>query len=351
MMVDPAFEETERRIKNLEKRIALEYEKAIAGVQKKLDDYLKRFYKKDATWAEWVADGKKTVAQYNEWRTNQLIMGQRWADLRDVLAADYHHANEIARSIINGELPEIYAINHNYGVYEVEHGLGVDTSYTLYNRHTVARILLDDPDLFRPPGKDITPAAATAKDLLWNRNQLQSAMLQSILQGESIPKMAERVARAVGEKDRRIATRNARTMATGAQNAGRLDSYFRAQDMGIKIEKQWIATLDSRTRHSHRELDGESVPLKEEYSNGLMYPGDPDGDPEEIWNCRCCQIASLQGFERDLSDLSLRNTAHFEHMSYAEWKADKKSKSNPILLPRDKANRIRGSYIKQYREG
>ena len=38
--------------------------------------------------------------------------------------------------------------------------------------------------------------------------------------------------------------RTARTSVTAAQNAGRMDSYHSAEEMGIKLKKEWLATLD-----------------------------------------------------------------------------------------------------------
>ena len=40
------------------------------------------------------------------------------------------------------------------------------------------------------------------------------------------------------------AIRTARTATTAAQNAGRMDSYHAAEGMGIKLKKEWLATLD-----------------------------------------------------------------------------------------------------------
>ena len=64
-----------------------------------------------------------------------------------------------------------------------------------------------------------------------------------------------------------------------------------ADNENFEMEKQWIAIEDARTRlsHSHAGVDGERLPLDEPYSNGLMFPGDPNGEPEEIVNCRCTQ--------------------------------------------------------------
>ena len=64
-----------------------------------------------------------------------------------------------------------------------------------------------------------------------------------------------------------------------------------ADNEDFEMEKQWIAIEDNRTRrsHSHAGVDGERVALDQPYSNGLMFPGDPEGGPEEVCNCRCTQ--------------------------------------------------------------
>lgn len=63
-----------------------------------------------------------------------------------------------------------------------------------------------------------------------------------------------------------------------------------AADMeDYEMEKQWIAVEDRRTRrsHSHAGVDGERQDLDQPFSNGLMFPGDPEGDAAEVCNCRC----------------------------------------------------------------
>lgn len=53
------------------------------------------------------------------------------------------------------------------------------------------------------------------------------------------------------------------------------------------VKKRWKATKDSRVRDSHSALDGETVGIDERFSNGLLYPCEPGGAPEETINCRC----------------------------------------------------------------
>lgn len=79
-----------------------------------------------------------------------------------------------------------------------------------------------------------------------------------------------------------------RTEAVRAMN---FSQTVAADSADFEMEKQWIAIEDKRTRlsHSHKGVDGQRVGLYELYSNGLMFPGDPNGGAAEVCNCRCTQ--------------------------------------------------------------
>ena len=64
------------------------------------------------------------------------------------------------------------------------------------------------------------------------------------------------------------------------------------------IAKRWISARDARVRDSHRELDGQVVKWNEAFSNGLQYPMDPAGPPEEVINCRCVHVPVYEGEAR-----------------------------------------------------
>ena len=66
----------------------------------------------------------------------------------------------------------------------------------------------------------------------WNQKKIQSAVLQGVLQGEGPSAVAKRLMK-VGEMNYSAAVRYARTMTTSAQNAGRYESYHRANRLGI----------------------------------------------------------------------------------------------------------------------
>ena len=77
--------------------------------------------------------------------------------------------------------------------------------------------------------------------------------------------------------------RIARTEIHNSHNVAVMDTY---QELDVEYT-MWIAAEDERTRDSHLEINGEIIPIGSEYSNGLKYPGDTDGDIEEWINCRC----------------------------------------------------------------
>ena len=84
------------------------------------------------------------------------------------------------------------------------------------------------------------------------------------------------------------ATRVARTETSAAAGYGQHAS---AKQSGFVKTKTWMSARDGRVRDSHSfPMDGQKRPLSETYSNGLMYPGDPSGDPAEFINCRCAEI-------------------------------------------------------------
>lgn len=345
--IDPAHAETEEILKKLESRIKKEYQIATKEMQAKIDDYMERFELKDQKWREWVADGTKTDAQYKMWRQQQMMVGKGYEALKDTLADEMLHADELAKEMTLKSMPEVYATNFNYGIFETEMAARVDTSFTLYDQDTVRRLLQDDPDFIPPMGRKTAREVAEGKVLAWNKQQVQSVMTQGILQGDSIPKLSKRLATTVGERNYKSAIRNARTMTTGVENAGRMDSYKRQEAMGLNLEVEWRAVLDNRTRHEHRLLDGQRKPVGEPFEvHGIKieYAGDPHAPANMIYNCRCTLRAQYEGLES-----RARQYREIEGgLTYDEWKQGK-AKSNPITLQEEKGEAIAESYRKEYR--
>ena len=310
---------TELILKETEADVTRVYTQAAEEVQNKLKKYLENFETKDRIKRDQLLKGEITKEEYAYWRTGQIAIGQRWEEMRDTLAQDLHNANNIARSIVNGHTPDVYALNHNYSTFRIEKESMLDTSYTLYDRYTVERLIKDQPELLPRPGARMNERIAAGKDIAWQKGQIQSVMTQSILQGESIPNISRRIARTMGESNRKSTIRYARTAVTGAQNAGRVDAYKRAEKMGIEVEQEWLATLDKRTRDPHRELDGQRVSAGHPFlidGYKIKYPGDPSAPGYLIWNCRCTLVPVVKNVDQSNAP---RNNK-LGGMTYNEWK-------------------------------
>jgi len=146
-MSDYAHEKTDEIIAKVEKRMEKEYAQAAKEVEEKYNDYMQRYKVKDSIKRQQVAEGKITKKEYTKWRKGQICIGKRWEDLKDSLAQDMVNTNSIARSAIYEHTDEVYALNHNYATYQVEHDSMIDTSYTLYNRRAVEYLVAEDPTL------------------------------------------------------------------------------------------------------------------------------------------------------------------------------------------------------------
>lgn len=321
---------TDKELAKLERRIAKLYREAGKELQATIDAYFEQFKKRDEEMKALIGtvqNGKEwTEADYKRWRLNQIGRGERYQAMRDKVAHRVTDANAVAVSYTNDATPGIYSLNRNYSAYTIEQVAG-NVGFDLWDEQTVKRLMVEQPDLmpYYPPKR----ALKRGIDLEYGKKQITKSVTSSILQGKSIKHMADDLQKRITTMSRDSAIRTARTAVTGAQNAGRMDSYAAAEKMGIKLKKEWLATLDARTRHSHAMLDGEQVAQDKKFSNGCRFPGDPQGPPWEIYNCRCTLIAAVDGVDTSSAQRRARNadtgkTEVISNMSYAEWAGWKK---------------------------
>ncbi len=307
--LDAGHEYAEEELKKLEARIQYEYQIALTELQAKANKYFEKFTLQDAEMIRKLNANLITMKEYKAWRQKAMIMTQKYEGMIKQMSYGLTHTNEVAMQMIREKAPGIYIENYNFGGYEVAQKLNANLTFTLADGGTVKRLLTENGTLLPAPRVDIP------KDLLWNQQHIRSALTQGILQGDSIPHIADRL-QTVTNMTRAAAIRNARTMTTGAENAGRIDSYHYAEDLGIYVMKEWMATLDNRTRDSHRDIDSQVREIDKPFSNGLMYPGDPSGAPEEVYNCRCTLVSRIEGSEHDYE----ARYGQLGDISYEEWK-------------------------------
>ncbi len=145
---------------------------------------------------------------------------------------------------------------------------------------------------------------------------------------------------------------------TSAQNAGRMDSYAAAQKMGIKLKREWVATLDNRTRHAHAMLDGQQADIDKPFKvDGyeIMFPGDTSAPGYLVYNCRCTLIAVVDGVDTSSVQRRARNPATgktelVSNMTYQEWAAKKEAEDSAAWNTYIKKGRSLSADTKQWQE-
>lgn len=328
-MSDYAHDYTDEKIAELERRITEHYKRVFDELSEKVEKYFAQFEKRDKEQLEALNRGEITELQYQQWRLAQMGRGKRFEAMRDEAAERLTKANQIAAAYIKGEIPDIFAVNRNHIAYGLEKEYG-NVGFTIYDEQMVKKLIAEQADFLPSPSINIP------KDLWWNKQLITAEMTSGILQGESIGKLADRFQN-VTDANRVSAIRNARTFCTAAENAGRYDGYKAAEKLGIKgLKKQWLATLDGRTRHSHRELDGQTVGWNEKFhsilGSKMRYPGDKEGaKPGDLYNCRCTMITvEKSGIVAEPLGTEVYNpaTEQYEfipYMTYKEWEKWKKA--------------------------
>ena len=299
-MVDKAHLATDELLDKMERRLRAIYTRASREIGEAWKAYLKEAGTEIADLQRQYQEAK---AANDDKLTRQLgkslqkakrertLMDKRYRELTRQTAEQLAHVNETATAYINNNLPEVYAMNYN-ATGEAFNGIG-GYSFTLTDADTVRNLVEADSSFL--PMRDLD----FSRDVAWNIEKMNAEVLQGILQGEPIDKIADRLAQVIG-MNLRSAISAARTMVTSAENKGRQDGFERAAALGIILEREWIATSDGRTRDWHRELDGVTVGVDEPFENAIgkiMYPGDPSANGANVWNCRCTIAAKVLGFK------------------------------------------------------
>lgn len=301
--MDKARKETDKRLEKMESELTKIYQKSAKGIYTRWDKYMAGAAEKlkplEEEYNKAKQSGDKDLIREAGMKLGQAkrkvtLQSDQYKAMLEETAKKLSSVNQTATAYLNKSIPDIYTLNYNAISGDAAK---VGVKFGLVDAHTVKKLIIDG-DIKLPAKKISVP-----KDMHWNTKQLNSAVLQGILQGDSMQKIAKRITPIV-DNNKNAAIRNARTMVTGAECAGRNDSYKELESRGIVLKKVWIATPDDRTRDSHLELDGEEVDVNEAFSNGCMYPGDPGGDPSEVYNCRCSIRTHIIGFRADDGSIS-----------------------------------------------
>ncbi|MGX0480070.1 SPP1 gp7 family putative phage head morphogenesis protein [Staphylococcus pasteuri] len=154
---------------------------------------------------------------------------------------------------------------------------------------------------------------------------------QGIMSGEGYSKIAKAIRDDIG-MTKAQSLRVARTEAGRAMSQAGLDSAMVAKDNGLDIKKRWSATKDTRTRDTHRHLDGTSVDIEDNFKSSGCVGQAPKlfvgvNSAKENINCRCKLIYYIDEDELPTTMRARKDDGTTEvipHMTYREWEKYKR---------------------------
>ncbi len=150
--------------------------------------------------------------------------------------------------------------------------------------------------------------------------ELKATLQEGLADGDSFKALADRIKAVFTTANDSRADTIAITETNTAVNSGRWEGL---QTSGLEL-KAWLTSHLENTRDSHLAAEEDSldgIPMDEPFSNGLMYPGDPDGPASEVINCRC-HLIGIAG--KSSADKALGGKCKGKLLRYEDWAVGKK---------------------------
>ena len=226
----------------------------------------------------------------------ELLMARQDADMQHVIyQVEYQKAlkdqvSAILEQLHNNEFETV----SEYLAQSYEDGF-IGTMYDLQGQGIPLIIPLDQEQVVAAIQHETKLSESLYMALGRDTKDLSKKIAGEISRGISNAAMYSEIARNIaawGRIPKNNAMRIARTEAHRIQIQATADAQWKAKANGADVVKQWDASLDKKTRKSHRELDGQIRELDEPFEvNGhkAMQPGG-FGRPEEDINCRCALL-------------------------------------------------------------
>lgn len=167
-----------------------------------------------------------------------------------------------------------------------------------------------------------------SKRLYGQRDDLAERVTTALLNGAVKGKGYGNVAKEIGElteANYKQSLRIARTEGGRVQSTSKQKAYKEAVNKGVKMKKMWMSTLDKKTRHSHQELDGQTVAVDKKFKFGGYTADAPRlfGRASLDINCRCTTISVVNGLTPELRKDNITKEV-VEYTKYSDWYVSKK---------------------------
>lgn len=146
---------------------------------------------------------------------------------------------------------------------------------------------------------------------------LKEEITRGFVNGDTYPEISRRIKEQL-EGDAGKAIRIVRTESTRIYNEAQFESMLHAEEQGVVMTKTWISSSDDRTRESHLELDGVTIPVDEYFNidgDEGLYPGD-FSEAKNVINCRCTVAYNVEAINKPTHD-------ELGDMEFNDWMNDR----------------------------
>lgn len=271
------IEETlNRRIGQLLKGSEREIAKHYAQLMKDIRFLLSEYY------AKFERGGELTIEEMAKYR--------RLEKLNNELKTMFKYSYEDIHSVINSTLEDVF----EDGYYLTAWGISNEVDKHI-PMPSVAEMVIASVN---NPISGLTLSERLEKNRSEIEWKIRETVTKGITEGTTYGKLSNELKKVL-DGDKKKAHRIVRTEVHRVSEEGKQASRLHAHKLGILQEKKWVSMKDERTRTSHEQLDGQTVPIDEPFElhgNEAMQPGGFGIAREDI-NCRCISTTEIVGIE------------------------------------------------------
>ena len=294
--IDKLINQADKEIETLFAKRLKEIKQIIANMYEKYD--------RDEPQVTWTEFNK-----YNRLNKELNRIGQ-------MLSQDYR---EVAKAIKQSQ-QNIYIEKYMMSLFLYEVASQTSMNFDIPTAQTIQTAIEQPIEFIK-----LVPTLQKHRDDTLKRIRMH--ITQGIMSGEGYSKIAKALRDDLGMAKAQ-SVRVARTETGRALSQAGLDSAMVAKDNGLDMKKRWYATKDTRTRDTHRHLDGTSVDIEDNFhSSGCIGPAPKlfvgVASAKENINCRCKLLYYIDEDELPTT-MRTKEDGVIPFTNYREWEKNKR---------------------------
>lgn len=294
-------------------------------------------------YVDTIKDLKKALLvdyqRYEQLSSTEQLKLSRMTNLLEQLDKSTKELKQGLKTEINGHLEDTGKIAYNELFYEYE-SKNTAINFTMLKSEEL-KTIIETPVANYKLSERLNDGVAERL-----KSNIKSELTRVFLLGYSYKQTAARLAE-LGYSSYRRALNITRTEAGRVQAIARQKSQMEAMKLGVEFEKEWISTLDNRTRSDHAKLDGQRVKPDEDFEVSGLKAKQPHmfGVAAEDCNCRCRTVSRLKNDKSALLRRDNETGKVGRWKNYHDW-ASSKGFEVPKRLPKMQIDNYRKGAIR-----